>query len=142
MIYYALAKGRGDGCGYTMGCNLNWTRIEADDDAAAMVKALVEFPPGLDDRGRSEIESIVLLCVDREIDMGGALAVALAAEEERRRAHPPASGLLDVPIIHTTYIRTTSRDERGELRHNVDMGEVVQYYDHPNGTYPPKVLNK
>jgi hypothetical protein len=69
MICYALAKGRGEGCDYTMGCNLNWRRIEADGDEQAMTKALTEFPPRLDERVRCDIESIVLLCVDREVDM-------------------------------------------------------------------------
>ena len=35
MIYYALVKGAGEGCDYTIGCNIAYFKLKADNDEDA-----------------------------------------------------------------------------------------------------------
>jgi hypothetical protein len=88
VIYYALIKGSGEGCDYTIGCNIQWMRIEADDDAAAIRAAIDDIRHSID--SELDIESIKLLAVIREIDMAAALEDARREkkkeEADQRRA--------------------------------------------------------
>lgn len=38
MKYVALVQGYGEGCDYTIGCNLNWHNIEANSEVDALAK--------------------------------------------------------------------------------------------------------
>ena len=82
MIYYALVKGRGDGCDYTIGCNLTWTRLKAVSLEQAKMEAITNYPPSIDRDFGTDIESILILGVVDEAN--------LAIELDARRAETHA----------------------------------------------------
>ena len=63
-FYMLLLKGRGDGCDYTIGCNMTWRRLKAETAEAAHAEAL----EALRDYGLAEmrIGTATVLCVAGE----------------------------------------------------------------------------
>lgn len=67
MIYYALMKGRHDGCDYHIGCNMLYVKLKATEPGPAKreLSELIEDHGGIDrDEGWEEI---ILLGCETEI---------------------------------------------------------------------------
>lgn len=80
MIFYALLIGPGYGCDYTIGCNRNWKRIEADSLADAKAKAVDRD----DLTGRdARVEEIILLEVTGEHSLANEIRDRIADDERR-----------------------------------------------------------
>jgi len=69
MIYYVLLKGKGNGCDFTMGCNLNYKKLEATTKEAAILELpeIVDYYGGINYEG--DWEEITLLEVNTELDL-------------------------------------------------------------------------
>lgn len=78
-VYYALLKGNGEGCDYTIGCNMRWRRLRATTLDGAKAEAL--FPDGPTEAshcvgGEPRVAEITILEVCAEIDLRHDIAVA------------------------------------------------------------------
>lgn len=81
-VFYAYTKGRGEGCDYTIGCNLKIERLKATTMEAAIVEATGEGWSKYDDE---RIETITILRVAEEADCGERIAALRAERETAKR---------------------------------------------------------
>ena len=85
---YAYYKGRGEGCDYTIGCNLKVERLKATTVEAAITEAIGKDWSEYDDE---RIEKITILRVTEEIDCADRIAQLRAQREEAKKARDVAS---------------------------------------------------
>lgn len=79
-VFYAYTKGRGEGCDYTIGCNLRLNRLSATMMEDAIVEAVGEWSTYDDE----QIEKITVLRVTEEADCGARID-ALRTERDVAR---------------------------------------------------------
>jgi len=68
MIYYALLKGAEEGCDYTIGCNLTYNKLQADNlkDAKKELNEIIDDLGGIN--REDGWEEIILLECTKEIN--------------------------------------------------------------------------
>ena len=67
MKYVALFTGAGDGCDYTIGCNMNFAVIEADDHKAAVRYCRMVWRSAGGEGGKPRVEGIELFVVSESV---------------------------------------------------------------------------
>ena len=97
-VYYALIKGDGEGCDYTIGCNMRWERLKATTLDAAKEEAL--YPGGthyescaVDSDKR--IDSITILEVAAETDLAQDIATIRGKHRHAKELAQTAKKLLE-----------------------------------------------
>lgn len=85
---YAYYKGRGEGCDYTIGCNLQIARLSATTMEAAIIEAVGDEWNEHDDE---RIEKITILRVTEEVDCADRIAQLRAQREEAKKARDVAA---------------------------------------------------
>ena len=75
-VFYAYTEGRGEGCDYTIGCNLCVERLRATTMEAAIAEAVGDTWSAYDDE---RVKRVTVLRVTEEVDCGERIA-ALRAE--------------------------------------------------------------
>lgn len=91
--YYALITGQGEGCDYTIGCNMRFEKLKAtniSDARKECIEVFKRYDISEDDGSPHDelrIESIVMLevSVEEKVDISGILASArkVSAEKEK-----------------------------------------------------------
>lgn len=68
MVYYALLKGKGEGCDYTIGCNMMYQKLQVNnlEDAKAELNIIFEDAGGF--QHEDGWEEVKLIEVTKEID--------------------------------------------------------------------------
>jgi len=81
-VFYAFYKGRGEGCDYTIGCNVLLDRLSATTMEGAIVEAVHEksvYDP-------ERVEKVTILRVVEEADCGDQIAAFQRERESREKA--------------------------------------------------------
>lgn len=75
-VFYAYTEGRGEGCDYTIGCNLCVERLNATTMEAAIAEAVGDTWSTYDDE---RVARVTVLRVTEEVDCGERIAALRAA---------------------------------------------------------------
>ena len=86
-VFYAYTEGRGEGCDYTIGCNLCVERLRATTMEAAIAEAVGDTWSAYDDE---RVKRVTVLRVTEEVDCGERIA---ALRAERRVAEEQGAAL-------------------------------------------------
>ena len=97
-VYYALIKGDGEGCDYTIGCNMRWKRLKATTLDGAKEESL--FPDGRRENScvvgeYNPVDSITILEVAAATDLAQDIAVLRDKHRRTQELTQTAKKLLE-----------------------------------------------
>lgn len=83
-LFYAIVRGKGEGCGYTIGCNVKCEKLNSNTEEGAVDEVFKRWRDNIG--SEFDIESIELLRVEEVIDCAKKLDDARRELKEEERA--------------------------------------------------------